>query len=77
MKVLGLILILAGIAAGLYCGIWWAFIGGIVAVIEQIRAPHLDALAVAIGVARIFFAGFIGWCSAMLLILPGMAMLRD
>ena len=73
--ILGLLLIVAGIALGLYAGLWWAFIGGIVVVIEQIRAVHLDAMTVALGIARILFAGAIGMASAFALILPGAVML--
>jgi hypothetical protein len=69
--ILGILLILAGIASGIYFGVWWALIGGIVVVIEQVRAVNLDAMTVALGIVRILFAGFIGWASAMVLILPG------
>lgn len=68
---LGLILCLAGILFGIYVGVWWAFIGGIVDVIIQIRAPELSALAVAIGVAKIVFAIPIGWVTAFACIIPG------
>lgn len=76
-KIIGVILLLAGIGAGLYFGLWWAFIGGIVQVIEQIRAPELEALIVALGVAKILFAGLIGWVSGIICCLPGLAMIQD
>ncbi len=72
----GLLLIVAGIAAGLYFGLYWAFIGGIVSVIEQVRAPSMDAMTVAVGIARILCAGLIGSISAFVLILPGAALVR-
>ena len=75
--VIGALLMLAGVVFGIWAGVWWAFIGGIVMVIEQIRAPHIEALQVAFGIARIVFAGVIGWAAAGLLIIPGQAMLRD
>jgi hypothetical protein len=75
VKVIGLLLVLAGFAFGLYAGVWWAFIGGIVDIINEVRAHELSALNVAIGVAKIFFAGLIGWFAAMLLIVPGLAFL--
>lgn len=77
MKLIGVLLIIAGIAAGLYCGLWWAFIGGIVAVIEEIRAESLSALNVALGICRILFAGAIGWIAACALIIPGAVMTRE
>lgn len=69
--VIGLLLIVAGIALGLYVGLWLMFIGGIVSIIEQIRSEHLDALTVAWGVARILFAGMVGMLAAIVLIIPG------
>jgi hypothetical protein len=75
--IIGLLLVILGIACGLYAGIWWAFIGGIVDVITEVRAPDLSALNVAIGVAKILFAGLIGWVAAMVLILPGVAFIKS
>ena len=74
--ILGLILILVGIAAGLYIGLWWAFIGGIVVIVEQVRATNLDAMTLALGIARVVFASAIGWLSAMLCIAPGLALVK-
>ena len=69
----GIAMMVAGVAAGLYFGVWWAFIGGIVNVIEEVRAPNLNAMNVAIGVAKVIFAGAIGWAAALVGILPGYA----
>lgn len=74
---IGLTLIIVGIVAGLYFGVWWAFIGGIVQVIEQIRAPELSAMVIAVGIAKIVFAGLIGWLSAIVFIIPGHFMMAD
>ena len=59
--IIGILLFILAICAGLYVGVWLCFIGGIVQIIEEIRAEELSALSVAIGVARIFFAGLAGW----------------
>ena len=67
----GVIMILLGIVLGLYVGIWVMFIGGIVQIIHQIQAPHIEAMQVAIGVARILCASFVGVISAMVLVIPG------
>lgn len=77
MKAVGVLLILAGAAFGLYAGVWWAFIGGIVDILNEVRAPELSALNVAIGVAKVVFSGLIGWVSGMLLMVPGVALLKD
>lgn len=71
--IIGLLMVVAGVVFGLWAGVWWAFIGGIVDVVEQVRAPELSALAVAIGVAKVFFAGAIGYLSFVVLAIPGLA----
>lgn len=73
--ILGIILIGLGVIFGLYMGVWVCFIGGIVQVIEQIRAEELVAMEVGIGIARVMFAAVIGWLSGIIAILPGVALL--
>ena len=73
--ILGLLLIVGGVLLALYVGIWLCFVGGIIAVIEQIRAEHLDSGAVAWGIARIIFAGVFGWLTGILVVVPGIALL--
>lgn len=70
-QLIGIIMILVGVFLGLYVGVWWAFIGGIVDVIEAIRATDLVAMDVAIGVAKVMLAGPLGGVSAMALVIPG------
>lgn len=77
MKILGIILILIGACLGFYIGLWVCFIGGIIQVIEQIRVEHLEASIVAWGIAKVIFAGFFGWLSGLIFILPGYAILND
>ena len=74
---LGLLLIVAGIALGIYVGLWLMFVGGIVGIIEQIRAPQIDALAIALYVVRILLATPVGGISALALIVPGLAIARS
>lgn len=73
---LGIVLIVIGVAFGLYCGVWWAFIGGICDVIREIRAPELQAMGVAAGVLKVMFAGFIGAVSGMVFVLPGLGLVN-
>jgi hypothetical protein len=75
--IIGAGMILVGIVLGLYVGVWVLFIGGIIDVIEQIKADELQAMAVAIGVAKVIFAGLGGWLSAILLIIPGMVIVGE
>jgi hypothetical protein len=69
--VLGITLILIGVVTGLYIGLWWAFIGGIVQVINAIRAPEIAPLTIALGIAKIVLASFLGCISALIPIVPG------
>lgn len=71
---LGILLILSGIVFGLYAGLWWAFIGGIIQIIDAAKATPTPPMDVALGIVRIVFAGFIGAVSGMLLVIPGAAM---
>ena len=68
---------IVGIVFGLYVGLWWAFIGGIVDVISAIRAPELVAMDVAIGIVKVLFAGLIGGLSGLISIIPGYVLLHD
>ena len=72
---LGVFLILCGVIIGLYLGVWVMFVGGIIDLINQFKAPELNAMRVAIGIVKIVFANFVGWLSAMIFIFPGFAMI--
>lgn len=61
--VLGILCVIASVILGLYVGVWICFIGGIVDIIEQVQAETVEAMAVAIGIAKIVFAGLAGWLS--------------
>lgn len=73
LEYLPLILIITGIILGLYAGLWWAFIGGIMIVIEEVaNFPEISSIDFALGIARVFFAGVIGWAVALIFIIPGL-----
>jgi len=76
-NVAGFAMIICGVLFGIWAGLWWAFIGGIVDVISAIRAPELEAMDVAIGVAKVMFSGVIGYSCAAILVLPGYVVLKD
>lgn len=74
--IIGVVMIVIGAILGLYVGVWLCFIGGIVDVITEVRAEHLSAVGIAIGIAKVLFSGLAGWLSACLLIVPGYAILK-
>ena len=63
IRIAGLVLLLAGIALGLYVGVWLCLIGGIVQIIEAAKATPVHSLHVALGIVRLIFAGPAGWIS--------------
>jgi hypothetical protein len=74
---LGVLMIIVGIVLGLYMGVWWAFIGGIVDIITVVKAETMVASTLAIGIAKVIFATAIGWISGMLLLIPGIALVQS
>jgi len=49
-----ILLIIAGVGLGVYAGLVWAFIGGIVDVIQAVKAVEVEAMAVAIGLQKLY-----------------------
>lgn len=70
-KILGTLLMLAGVALGLYVGVWLCFVGGIVDLVEVVKYANYEALKIGWGVVKIMFAGAFGGLAAYLLIIPG------
>lgn len=75
-EIFGYTLIIAGIILGIYMGLWVCLIGGIVDIARELNAAiqaksDLNGQAIGWGVVKIFFAGVVGWTSALLLIIPG------
>lgn len=66
MKILGVILMVIGVFVGLYLGIWWAFVGGIVDIVNEVKAVETSGLAIAIGAAKIVFFELIGGIPAVI-----------
>ncbi len=61
-KIIGILIAIAGIALGIYVGVWLMFIGGIVQIVNSINP--VNGLGIALGIARIIFCevgGLITW----------------
>lgn len=76
-EIIGVIMIIAGIIFGLYVGGWLFLVGGIVDLIEAIKATSTDAMEIAIGIVKILCAKLVGGLSFYLLAVPGYALLMD
>ena len=60
MKLLGILIAIAGVLTGVDVGFWVLFVGGIVDIIYAIKAPVTEASAIGFAVLKIFFAGLAG-----------------
>ena len=67
----GIALIILGIVLGVYLGVFVLFIGGITQIVEQVNLDVVDGSVVAWGIAKIVSATFLGFVSALALIIPG------
>jgi hypothetical protein len=74
---LGFLLILAGIALGIYIGFWAMFVGGIVGLVNIFKSGAIEAMPIALNIAKIIFASFVGVISAYVLIIPGYVLMND
>ncbi len=66
-------MVLFGAALGIYVGVWLCLVGGIVAIMNELKSPEaVSAAVVAWGVTRIVLAGPLGWVSALFFLIPGL-----
>lgn len=69
-KVIGIVMIVAGVALGLYVGVYLMLVGGILQIVAAVKGGFV-ASGIAWGVVKIVFAGAAGGLSATCLLLPG------
>lgn len=75
--IFGILLILTGLATGIYFGLWWAFVGGIVDIVNAVTSTPISAMGVAVGVVKMIFASVIGWVCVAIFWVVGMSFLND
>jgi hypothetical protein len=56
-------LVIGIFGCGLYVGLWLMLVGGIVGIIEQIKADDIDSLVIALSVVKIMFFALPIWFS--------------
>ncbi len=76
MILLGIVLMVAGIILAIYMGVWVMLIGGIVAIVEAVKATPVSAHGIAWGICRVVFAGVVGGLSFWLMFLPSLACIK-
>ena len=74
-NLIGCLICLAGIAIGIYVGVWLMFILGIVQIIEAVKVTHVNAMGIALGIARVILSGFVGWLIGLGIFGLGVALL--
>lgn len=73
---IGILIIIASIAFGLYVGLWVFFIGGIVEVVEAFKATPVEAMGVALGLLKVVLASTVGSAVAFMGAAFGAAMMK-
>lgn len=73
---IGILLMVAGVAFGVYVGLWLCLIGGIVQIIDSAKLTPVDSWGVAFGIARVLCTGVAGTLTAVVAVFPGFAMLK-
>jgi len=76
-QAIGCALVVAGIAAALWAGGWWAFVGGIAQVVDALQAYPVNGVAIGLGLLRVILAGAIGAVVGFVPIWPGILMIKD
>lgn len=79
--IVGILLIVLGVALGLYVGVWLMFISGIIGLIEAIKilvqTGDVNSMLIAINIAKILLSSLAGYVSAILFIIPGQMMVEE
>ena len=75
--IMGFACIIAGIATGIYFGLWWAFIGGIIDIINAVTPTPISTMGIAFGVLKMVLASAIGWVCVAIFWVVGMSFLND
>ena len=66
-----------GVALALYVGVWLLFIGGIVQIVDAVKATPVSGLDIALGILRVIFAGAGTMLTMLFAVFPGYAMLKQ
>lgn len=79
LAIIGLIGVLAGVALGLYVGVWVMFVGGIMGLVSivttLVAGGGVVASLLAWSIVKIMFAGVVGWICAFIIITPSFGLM--
>jgi hypothetical protein len=71
LRIIGIILLVAGVIFGIWFGLWVCFIGGIVEIINVIKSPETDAGIIAFAILKVFGASILGLIAGVIACIPG------
>jgi hypothetical protein len=77
MKLLGILLIIVGVALGAFLGLYLCLFGGIIQIIEGAKATPIGSSDVAFGIVRVLLTSVAFWLGAFFPIGLGVAILKD
>lgn len=66
--VLGILTLIVAIPTGLYVALWVCLVGGIVEIVEALKATPVNSMGIAVGILRVMLTGISGWLSVFLLL---------
>lgn len=72
--VLGILIIIGGIALGIWIGIWICLVGGIIQIVEALKATPVSSWGIAWGIVRVLLTSLAGWGSFGLCVFAGGAL---
>ncbi len=56
-----LVILLGGIALAFYVGAWVLFVGGLIQLIDAVKATPVESYGLAVGLLKAFSAAPVGW----------------
>lgn len=75
-KIIGILLILGGVALGLYLGVWVFLVGGIVDIVQGARTTPINGLRIVWGLVEVcVLASLVGGLAFRILALPGLGLI--
>jgi hypothetical protein len=60
-RLIGIILFVLSIIAGLYVGGWICFVGGIIDIIEGAKQTPIESIKIGLGALKFISASLVGW----------------
>ena len=74
---LGLLLCVGAVVVGLYVSFWVCLIGGIVGIIDSVKATPVMAHKLAWSILKMIFFAPAGWAALFLLAIPGRKLIKS